>query len=81
MAFAALWIGSLCFAGLGLLLCLLLPLLLMRPQNLNTLTKGEMLKLIISLVTTTIVCLWLFWIVVYMSQMYPLIAPERSSHQ
>ncbi|PHJ22853.1 hypothetical protein CSUI_003303 [Cystoisospora suis] len=81
MAFNALWIGTLAYIGLGVLLCLLLPFILLKPENTRNVSKREILGLMITLVSTTVFCLWLFWICAYMAQMHPLIYPERPKEE
>jgi len=58
-------IGTTVFAALGLLFGTWIPWT--RDKELGRL-----------LVWTAVVCCWLFWIIVYMSQINPLIAPETN---
>ncbi|PFH31472.1 hypothetical protein BESB_029070 [Besnoitia besnoiti] len=81
MAFDALWIGSGVYVGIGVLMCVILPFILLRPENTRNISKKEILGLMFTLVTTTVVCLWLFWICAYMAQMHPLIYPERPKEE
>nr|CEL78667.1 TPA: hypothetical protein BN1205_000880 [Toxoplasma gondii VEG] len=81
MALGTIWIGTFAFAGVGVLLCGLLPFILLRPENIRNISKREMIGLMFTLVTTAIVCLWLFWVCAYVSQLHPLIYPERPKEE
>ncbi|SCM19900.1 V-type ATPase V0 subunit e, putative [Plasmodium berghei] len=37
----------------------------------------DMFKLIITLVSIAVFCLWIFWLCVYISQLNPMIFPQR----
>ncbi|SCA48474.1 V-type ATPase V0 subunit e, putative [Plasmodium ovale] len=39
--------------------------------------RNDMIKLIITLVTLAVFCLWIFWLCVYLSQLNPMILPQR----
>jgi len=62
-------IGSAIFGGLGLLAHLALPNFWRPAAEDKSLTR--------LLIWTTVFCCWLFWLCVFLSQMYPLIMPTK----
>ncbi|CBZ56232.1 conserved hypothetical protein [Neospora caninum Liverpool] len=81
MAVGTIWIGTGVCVGVGVLLCMILPFILLRPENTRNISKKEMIGLMITLVTTAMVCLWMFWVCAYVAQMHPLIYPERPKEE
>ncbi|CAX64060.1 conserved Plasmodium protein, unknown function [Plasmodium reichenowi] len=40
-------------------------------------SRWNMIKLIITLVSLAVFCLWIFWLCVYISQLNPIVFPQR----
>jgi len=66
-------IGTLIYVGLGALGVIVGPMVSARFIDQNT--DKSLVRL---MAITTAFCLWLFWICVYLSQVFPLVFPEKN---
>ncbi|SBT86327.1 V-type ATPase V0 subunit e, putative [Plasmodium malariae] len=54
--------------------CILFCLFFARDGKIS---RMDMIKLIITLVSLAVFCLWIFWFCVYISQLNPMVSPQR----
>lgn len=66
-------VGSGIFIGLGLVA--MGTFILLYGKEYPTMRRKESISLIITLTITATFCCWLFWVCVYISQMFPLLDP------
>ncbi|CEM16666.1 unnamed protein product [Vitrella brassicaformis CCMP3155] len=78
MAVGVLLTGTIVFAALGVAACVIFPFC--TAYETENITKGESIQLTIVCISVATVCLWGFWISMYMHQMNPMILPERAVH-
>jgi len=66
-------IGTLIYASIGVIGAIIAPIISIRYLDPNS---DKALIRLMSI--TTAICLWIFWMCVYLSQVYPLVAPEKN---
>uniref|UniRef100_A0A0G4HWD5 V-type proton ATPase subunit n=1 Tax=Chromera velia CCMP2878 TaxID=1169474 RepID=A0A0G4HWD5_9ALVE len=69
------WVGSLAFVALGVAGCIILPIFTVKDTP--NVTKKESCLLTLILTVVAVVCLWMFWICMYLHQLNPLISPKH----
>ncbi|CRH02989.1 conserved Plasmodium protein, unknown function [Plasmodium relictum] len=67
-------IGTFIYLIIWLISCIIFCLIFGKDGKIS---KRDMIKLIITLVSLAVFCLWIFWICVYISQLNPMILPQR----
>jgi hypothetical protein len=80
MGFLALGLGSVFFALVGLIFCIIGNFVSTRGET-DRAKKGDNRSLVCIFSTMSCFCLWLQWICTYMHQMYPIKAPIPMVHE